>query len=1059
MKDYQKDIWDTLADDLNSRMTFVREAVRKAVWKESSSGEDVLKGMLPLHPLAALLLKNISSAFASNQRSMFNFIKNAETENLQAFQWFIENYSPDNADILTIDYLWNFFYEAGTDEYGTGAGRTNLDSIIRTTLDTFPKNESHLNSEQSRILKTVLMMQAISQKLGDSVELFLPTEQNINYAFEGTEYENNRAVNVIKNQLVKDGILYTKPLGNGKVQFAAAAVSGDQAQIDNLMKRIENETKTVALVSGGDLASALSLTPPLRFRYNVTPVTIENFTATINKITNEQSSFRIRAVMSFARNDEERNKMRELIKGAMKDSRYEDLVFVDVSSTPFGGERFDQWVEFAASEEYWRTKDGKLADEMSRKAKGILEDWKLDIANGTFTVYSDFAKTGEPYNSASAALTALSDTVIRKYPLSFDNAKVSENFFNILQLKNGATCGITEKPGGVFQEKFVINMMQGAWQVEKYWESDPTLPLSKLKLKIDKLIIAAFESEERRIAIGSIFDALLEDGFMPCNLYAFLTGFLLKEYSTDTYRYSDGDTGDKMSVEKLAEIVSEYIKHKNTPITRYREKYIAVMSKEQIAFTEFARDVFGVPDSLPVEQIAARIRSKLKDLKYPIWCFKEIDTNGLDQFIDRLATLSNSDGGENVAKIADDIGRMSLQIPTAAKNLNSFLTLSNAEKAITEFLDIFENGDILKLGKEIKAQDVLRDVRRQVGSGEALWLWDQETGEDELRKLLTDYKIVAASNNINTQATSLSECFSGWREAAKSVRIPYSALKSEVTALNAFFGCLHEIVATGELAYDKRSKFLVELENNGSAFTDFLSKKTDVFKSIYSVHLTGFSESEVNTLYSKLSVTSFSSDKSDFERSVALEAENIRKEQAKYKLHQFWQDKTSSRTPRDWSDKNKTSLLSLVPSALHRDAKRAFAAINRVNPEEAEVMFALEFFKKKATFLADLGDKAKVDAAFDRDIIGRFIAVLSDAEEVRMHLEAVVTTPPYEWYGDPLVQREVEKFAQSKYSQGGSDQALVRIEEMDADKVKEYLKRLVKDNMNVGIEIISEGGN
>lgn len=589
VKDYQKDIWDTLADDLNSRMTFVREAVRKAVWKESSSGEDVLKGMLPLHPLAALLLKNISSAFASNQRSMFNFIKNAETENLQAFQWFIENYSPDNADILTIDYLWNFFYEAGTDEYGTGAGRTNLDSIIRTTLDTFPKNESHLNSEQSRILKTVLMMQAISQKLGDSVELFLPTEQNINYAFEGTEYENNRAVNVIKNQLVKDGILYTKPLGNGKVQFAAAAVSGDQAQIDNLMKRIENETKTVALVSGGDLASALSLTPPLRFRYNVTPVTIENFTATINKITNEQSSFRIRAVMSFARNDEERNKMRELIKGAMKDSRYEDLVFVDVSSTPFGGERFDQWVEFAASEEYWRTKDGKLADEMSRKAKGILEDWKLDIANGTFTVYSDFAKTGEPYNSASAALTALSDTVIRKYPLSFDNAKVSENFFNILQLKNGATCGITEKPGGVFQEKFVINMMQGAWQVEKYWESDPTLPLSKLKLKIDKLIIAAFESEERRIAIGSIFDALLEDGFMPCNLYAFLTGFLLKEYSTDTYRYSDGDTGDKMSVEKLAEIVSEYIKHKNTPITRYREKYIAVMSKEQIAFTEFAR--------------------------------------------------------------------------------------------------------------------------------------------------------------------------------------------------------------------------------------------------------------------------------------------------------------------------------------------------------------------------------------------------------------------------------------------------------------------------------------
>jgi hypothetical protein len=119
-------------------MPFAREAVRKVVWKDSSAGDDVLKGMLPLHPLAALLLKNISSAFASNQRSMFNFIKNAETENLQAFQWFIDTHSPDNGDILSIDFLWNFFYEKGTDEYGTGAVK-QLDSIIRTILDTYPK--------------------------------------------------------------------------------------------------------------------------------------------------------------------------------------------------------------------------------------------------------------------------------------------------------------------------------------------------------------------------------------------------------------------------------------------------------------------------------------------------------------------------------------------------------------------------------------------------------------------------------------------------------------------------------------------------------------------------------------------------------------------------------------------------------------------------------------------------------------------------------------------------------------------------------------------------------
>jgi hypothetical protein len=134
-------------------------------------------------------------------------------------------------------------------------------------------------------------------------------------------------------------VFYTPAYGKRKSSIRRCAVSGDQAQIDNIKKRIVNETKTASLVSGGDLASALSLTAALRFRYDVTPVTIENFTATINKITNEPTTYKLRAVLSFARNDEEQNKIRELIKGAIKDDRYQDLVFIDASSTVLGGER------------------------------------------------------------------------------------------------------------------------------------------------------------------------------------------------------------------------------------------------------------------------------------------------------------------------------------------------------------------------------------------------------------------------------------------------------------------------------------------------------------------------------------------------------------------------------------------------------------------------------------------------------------------------------------------------------------------------------------------------
>jgi len=124
---------------------------------------------------------------------------------------------------------------------------------------------------------------------------------------------------------------------------------------------------------------------------------------------------------------------------------------------------------------------------------------------------------------------------------------------------------------------------------------------------------------------------------------------------------------------------------------------------------------------------------------------------------------------------------------------------------------------------------VLLDVRRQVGSGEALWLWDQETGEDELRKLLMEYKIVAASNRINTKTSSLLVCIEEWREKVKSIRIPCSSLLTEISTLKTLFGFLRDIATTGDLAYDKRATFLTELEKNGGAFADFFSKKTFIF--------------------------------------------------------------------------------------------------------------------------------------------------------------------------------------------------------------------------------------
>ena len=48
--------------------------------------------------------------------------------------------------------------------------------------------------------------------------------------------------------------------------------------------------------------------------------------------------------------------------------------------------------------------------------------------------------------------------------------------------------------------------------------------------------------------------------------------------------------------------------------------------------------------------------------------------------------------------------------------------------------------------------------------------------------------------------------------------------------------------------------------------------------------------------------------------------------------------------------------------------------------------------------------------------------------------------------------------AQSKYSKEPYERVMRRIDSMDGDKLRDYLKRLVKGNMIVGIEILEDGG-
>ena len=79
---------------------------------------------------------------------------------------------------------------------------------------------------------------------------------------------------------------------------------------------------------------------------------------------------------------------------------------------------------------------------------------------------------------------------------------------------------------------------------------------------------------------------------MPCNLSAFVMGFVLKEY-VDGFSWSDGLTNDVLTVNKLQEMVDEIIKLQITANPRYKDKsHIAAVCDTAVIVDEFRKSRF-----------------------------------------------------------------------------------------------------------------------------------------------------------------------------------------------------------------------------------------------------------------------------------------------------------------------------------------------------------------------------------------------------------------------------------------------------------------------------------
>lgn len=1041
--------WDMLADDLNDRVKNSRSQVMAVARIDNPR---VMKDIMPLHPMAALLLKNIASAFKSNQRSMFDFIKSSNTDDVKAFQWFIGDTGPfDDHPLLTVDMLWNFFYEKGRD---------NLSPDIRLILDTFAQQQN-LREDENIVLKAILIMQAIDQRLGGTIDLFKATEQSLSYVFEGiADLEGTKSANLARG-LKDKGILVYNPIGGGRHVYAAAVLAGDQAKIDNYKKDVRQNSTTSKLVTEGDLSTVLSLSPALRLRFEsesgtgkITPVTAADFTRTINVLRDQATKWNFHAVIAFAKDEAEAATFRKMLETAVADKQYEDIVFIDALSTPLGSEAFEQYVDFSAMAMYYQGNQNASSRENANKAKRVLDqEWKNRIYNGQFVVYTYANQEGEKLGNGQGVASVLQTIVTTRFPYVFDFARnLSESQLKATPgMKQSAKSGISQTTSGVVvgMERHVLPTV---WKMDKYWKEPAraSLPISKIKVEVDKRIEATFAGGGQ-ISIGEIYGFLEETyGFAPCNLSAFIAGFLLKEYGGEPFRYSDSSSRhEPMTQDKLAEMLGNYIGKSPKPT------YIVKMTNDEMAFYKLTERAWGLPaDSCSsAGQAAIAVSAKMRGLSLPVWCLEEVDATAVFDVVQKYTELVQEEGNEGQKKVIE-IGRIASARPSLADSLHALLTSENCQEGMRRYLRSFEGGKVIELAAAIGAEDnVLADIRRLFEVKHSC-LWVRQTGEDEIHRLLIEYDVVKESNAIlNALTHSLTEAYKEWRERLEFIGISYESLQAKYPALEKTFDALLRICKQGDMLPEQLKAFDSDLVAHSAGIRELLNSDKRVFAEVYGPYLEDLSDNDIADVKSKLQTGLFELSRTDCNFKVKEAAEEFRRNQLRSRLFSLWKEKTGTKNPRDWSNRYRTPILCCVSEAEFEKAKKSFEAMDHNGATDSEIQAALAFLQSTTLFDV-LADDEKRNAAFKKDIVREYSVLLPDLDKIRDTLDNI-TPDAYDWRDSPSVTSKVKDLADAEYNAGGSDKVLSRIDEMDDAQLKRYLKRLVKYSVTVGIEILA----
>jgi hypothetical protein len=1050
--------WEQERDALWHSVNGVAESYM-AVNKAGIEAAD-FKGVLPLHPMAAFLLKHLSVAVGSNQRSMFDFLNGEE------FGAFIEKGGLDVPahQFLTVDHLWRYFVER--DDLGTG-------KPLQEARSEYARREKDLQPDEQRVLKVVLLFSLIEQMQGTGHPLLSATVENIQRSFEG------------------DGDLHGVDaiLRNLEQKHCFAIVNGRCERFRDRMDTKEIEDKKTALENKfADLVlndTEAELTRQLKSvnyggRFDVRATAIKGISASNIARRDLFGAEGNRVLVQFilARDDQDQlripDKARELAKH-FKDHR---ILFIALPEVSFCRDNADAWKDFVEnSARLALANDGASKKVFGTQINSAKMAWHAKVTSATkLTVYKPNTN-GEPFveevtwgQLKKDWLTGFAKQAFEAYTDDLCGFNISA-LGNPIALQSWALAGMEFDK---FSKSGAWKTVVGSWQKsgitgdEEWFSANTNHPLTRLRDKCkvwqDNTVGAGNTCSIRKLYIDLQRPPF---GLLCAPHSAFVLGFVLKTWLTGQRKlqWTNGVTSKPLDAAVLAEIIESVVKDDGGNTIK-NEKLICRLSKEEKAFIEQSSVIFGSSPLLDgtVEAALNAVGARLEQLsqRVPLWVLPgyiraqdDPNADAMVKVIDDLCeanSISSKGDTEARGNKVKEIGKVLLMTPGLAEAMAKYMTPIIFDEAFQNYVD--------------SAKPELKAVAERMGDSSRIyckeakkrfvatsgWLWKRGDTETVLEEV---YRQVLCGEHIRRLAGASG--IMSFEDALNLLRnmvlienkVPTEFWARKHPSLHRFFDLLGRTSIGGEevKAFEdilKQQEGVIREVFFDATQARQLNAMQEMFREVWPMAV-----AESRALYNTFPPDSAKADEQSFKMQGRSKIEEFSRTLVSKQMAMLWRKRTGTESPKEWSRKHSLPAECVLAADDARSIVDAIANPGGVSAERLQSV--RDKLAKDDVFL----DVPAAGANFIKRVLpARYQKIGFSVGELSDLLCSKLGDAPDQWLSDGRLLEAIDAFVKQGYDTHARKQAVEKVNKLSDAEAKMLLLKLINQIPDAGLSIL-----